>query len=186
MEKLYPSIPIREALDLVECLLKSKPDLRGKTSYSVNSIMSLLRWMFSQTYCEYNGDYYSLDSGPIGLGVTGELAIIYMEDFQIRAISTSPYQLEQWFWYVDDSETKCKSDEAKLILDHLNSIEPDIICFTMEELLNDEISVLDLKQKIDRKTKSIEFSVNYKKTHTNINVDARSNHPEMMKKAIIW
>ena len=55
----------------------------------------------------------------------------------------------------------------------------------MEELLNDEISILDLKQKIDRKTKSIEFSVNYKKTHTNINVDARSNHPEMMKKAII-
>ena len=43
VEKLYPSIPIREALDLVECLLKSKPDLRGKTSYSVNSIMSLLR-----------------------------------------------------------------------------------------------------------------------------------------------
>ena len=98
-----------------------------------------------------------------------------MEDFQIRAISTSPYQLEQWFWYVDDSETKCKSDEAKLILDHLNSIEPGIIWFTMEELLNDEISVLDLKQKIDRKTKSIEFSVNYKKTHTNINVDAISN-----------
>ena len=43
VEKLYPSIPIRKALDLVECLLKSKPDLRGKTSFSVNSIMSLLR-----------------------------------------------------------------------------------------------------------------------------------------------
>ena len=56
----------------------------------------------------------------------------------------------------------------------------------MEELLNDEISVLALKQKIDKKTKSIEFSVNYEKTRTNINVDARSNHPEMMKKAIIW
>ena len=30
VEKLYPSIPIREALDLVECLLKSKPNLQGK------------------------------------------------------------------------------------------------------------------------------------------------------------
>ena len=42
-----------------------------------------------------------------------------------------------------------------------------------------------MKQRIGRKTKSIEFSVNYKKTRTNINVDARSNHTEMMKKAII-
>ena len=49
--------------------------------------------MFGQTYCEYDGNFYSLDSEPIGLGVTGELAIIYMEDFQIRTISTSPYQL---------------------------------------------------------------------------------------------
>ena len=55
----------------------------------------------------------------------------------------------------------------------------------MEELENDEIAVLDLKQKVDRKTKSIRFSVNYKKTHTNINVDERSNHPEMMKRAIV-
>ena len=59
-----------------------------------------------------------------------------MEDFQIRAISTIRYQLEQWFWYVDDSETKCKSDEAKPILDHLDSIEPGEIFFTIEELLN--------------------------------------------------
>ena len=65
-------------------------DLRGKTSSSVNSIMSLLRWIFSQTYCEYNGDYYSLDSGPIELGVTGELAIIYMEDFKVS---------EQAYWF---------------------------------------------------------------------------------------
>ena len=50
--KLYPSIPIREELDSVECLLQSKPDLKGKTSYSVNAIMSLLKWMFRQTYCE--------------------------------------------------------------------------------------------------------------------------------------
>ena len=31
VEKLYPSIPIKEALDFVECLLKSKSDLRGKS-----------------------------------------------------------------------------------------------------------------------------------------------------------
>ena len=71
--------------------------------------------MFGQTYCKYNGHFYSLDSGPIELGVTGELAIIYMEEFQIRAITASPYQLEQWFWYVNDLETKCKTEEIAVL-----------------------------------------------------------------------
>ena len=50
-----------------------------------------------------------------------------MEDFQLRAMETSPYPLNEWFWYVDDSETKCKEGEAQEILDHLNSIEPGVI-----------------------------------------------------------
>ena len=43
--KLYTSISISKALDLVECILK-------------NSIMSLLQWMFGQTYFEYYGHFY--------------------------------------------------------------------------------------------------------------------------------
>ena len=41
------------------------------------------------------------------------------------------------------------------------------------------------KETVDRKTKRIMCSVHYKKTHTNINVKKRSNHPESMKRAII-
>ena len=118
-------------------------------------------------------------------GCQGKLAIIYMEDYQIRAISTSPYQLKQCFWYIEDSESKCKNNEAKPILYHLNSIEPGIIWFIIEKLENYEIAVLDVKQKVDKKSKSIQFSVNYKKTHININVDERFNHPEMMQRAIV-
>ena len=71
------------------------------------------------------------------------------------------------------------------MLEYLNSIEPGIIRFTMEDLENDEIAVLDLKQQINGKTKDIQFSVNHKSTHTNIYVDAQSDHPEIMKKDII-
>ena len=51
--------------------------------------------------------------------------------------------------------------------------------------VGDVLPVLDLKQTVDRKTKRIMCSVHYKKTHTNINVKKRSNHPESMKRAII-
>ena len=42
--------------------------------------MKLLNWIFKLTYCQYNGKYYVLDCGPIGLSVVGEIAIIYMEE----------------------------------------------------------------------------------------------------------
>ena len=105
---MYPSIPIAEALDLVNNLLEAKPDLSEVTSLSIQSIMKLLKWTFNLFYCEYNGMHYVLNSGPIGLGATGELAIIYMEEFQLECLKLPYSCLRQWYWYVDDSELKCQ------------------------------------------------------------------------------
>ena len=132
--------------------------------------MKLLRWIFAVTYCEYNGRHYILDCGPIGLNVVGEVAIIYMEDFQMRAQSEDYPELSQWPWYVDDSVLKCKRDRTDVILAHLNSIEPEHITFTKEEEVEGKLAVLDLELSINRKTKKIEFGVHYKKTHTNITI----------------
>ena len=185
MEALYPSIPIEKALELIECLLKSKRNLKEVTTFSVDSIMKLLRWIFAVTYCEYNGRHYILDCGPIGLNVVGEVAIIYMEDFQMRAQSEDYPELSQWPWYVDDSVLKCKRERTDVILAHLNSIEPEHITFTKEEEVEGKLAVLDLELSINRKTKKIEFGVHYKKTHTNITIKKKSNHKESIKKAII-
>ena len=84
--------------------------------------MELLKSMFGLTYCEFQGQHYALESGTIGLGATGEIAIICMEEFQIRAMETSLYPLSQWYWYVDGSEKKCQKDQQNEILKHLNSI----------------------------------------------------------------
>ena len=73
---------------------------------SVKSIMKLLRWTFSLTYCEYKGKHYTLDCGPIGLSLVGEVAIIYMEDFQIRVKTDEYPELKEWPWYGDDSVLK--------------------------------------------------------------------------------
>ena len=108
-----------------------------------------------------------------------------MEEFQLRAMKTSPCTLNEWYWYVDDSELKCKEEQSEVVLKHLNSIKPGVIVFTKEDQENDVLPVLDLKQKVNRKTKQVECMVHYKKTHTNINVKERSNHPPCMKKGII-
>ncbi len=185
VEKLYPSIPINKALELIDCLLKCKPNLKEVTSFSIKSIMKLLRWIFSLTYCEYNNTHYILDCGPIGLSVVGEVAIIYMEDFQMRAKHENFPELNEWPWYVDDSVLKCTKEKAETILNHLNNIEPDSIKFTKEEEENNMLPVLDLELNVNRKTKKIEFNVHYKKTNTNVTIKKKSNHKESVKKGII-
>ena len=64
VEKLYPSIPVNKALELIECLLKCKRNLKEITTFSIASIMKLLRWIFSLTYCKYNDEHFILDCGP--------------------------------------------------------------------------------------------------------------------------
>ena len=75
----------------MEKLLSENENLGETTTMSVTSIMELLKWTFDLTYCEYGGSHFVLDRGPTGLGATGEIAIVYMEDFQLRAMETSPY-----------------------------------------------------------------------------------------------
>ena len=132
--------------------------------------MKLLRWVFSLTYCGYDGNHYVLDCGPIGLSFVGEVVIIYMEDFQMRPETTAFPELNDWPWYVDDSVLKCRS--VVKILEHLNSIEPADIKFTKEEMEEERIAVLDLELNVNRKQKKIEFNVHYKKTNT------KNNHQE--------
>ena len=185
VEQLYPSIPISKALDLVECLLKCKANLQEVTKFSIKSIMKLLRWIFKLTYCEYNGKHYVLDCGPIGLSVVGEIAIIYMEEFQIKAKSENYPELNSWPWYVDDSVLKCRTPRSSVILNHLNSIDPEFIRFTMEEEKNNKLAVMDLGLNVNRKKKRIEFNVHYKKTNTNIMIKKKSNHTDKTKRGVI-
>ena len=99
---------------------------------------------------------------------------IYMKEFKLRALKISPHPLDEWCWYVDGSELKCKDEQSERILVHLNSVKPGVIVFPKEDQENDILPVLNLKQKVDRKTKQVECMVDYEKTHININVKERS------------
>ena len=55
----------------------------------------------------------------------------------------------------------------------------------MEEEEDDRLPVLDLALMVNRKTKKIEFTVHYKKTHTNITIKKNSNHRDSTKSGVI-
>ena len=68
--------------------------------------------------------------------------MIYMEEFQLREMETSPYPLNEWYWYVDDSELKCKDEQSQVILEHLNSIKPGVIILTKEDQVDHVLPVI--------------------------------------------
>ena len=108
-----------------------------------------------------------------------------MEDFQMRAKTEEHPELNDWPWYVDDSVLKCKQQKSQVILDHINSIEPEHIKFTKEEEENNKLAMLDVELNVNRKKKKLEFSVHYKKTNTNITIKKKSNHTDSTKRGII-
>ena len=151
---------------------------------SVQSIMKLLKWTFKLTYCEYGGNHYTLDCGTIGLSIVGEVAIIYMEEFQMKVKSAEYPELQEWPWYVDDSVLKCKRNRSDVILGHLNEQDASVR-FTKEEEKDNKMSVLDLMCNVNRKRKKIEFDVHHKPKNTNITLKKQSNHRESTKKGVI-
>ena len=58
---------------------------------------------------------------------------IHPWEFQLKATETSFQPLNEWQWYVDDSEIKCMKEEVQQILDHLNNIKPGVTAFTEED-----------------------------------------------------
>ena len=108
-----------------------------------------------------------------------------MEEFQLKAKSENFPELNEWPWYVDDSVLKCLRNKSTPILNHLNSIDPEHIKFTMEEEENNKLPSLDLELNVNRKRKKVEFNVHYKKTNTNITIKKRSNHRESIKRGVI-
>ena len=47
----------------------------------------------------------------LSFNIVGEVAIVYMEDFQMRAQSENYPELRQWPWYIDDSVLEEKNEQ---------------------------------------------------------------------------
>ena len=68
----------------------------------------------------------------MGSPISPIVAKIYMESFEIRAISTSPHTPLMWKRFVDDTFVLMKKIHKEEFLTHLNSVDKNIQ-FTNEE-----------------------------------------------------
>ena len=68
----------------------------------------------------------------MGSPISPIVANIFMEDFEVQAIMTSPSPPVLWKRYVDDTFTIIQKQQKDSFLEHLNTINPSIK-FTSEE-----------------------------------------------------
>ena len=68
----------------------------------------------------------------MGLPISPIVANLYMEDFEMRAINTSPQAPLMWKRFVDDTCVIMKAAQKQSFPNHINSIDQNIQ-FTAEE-----------------------------------------------------
>ena len=72
------------------------------------------------------------------------VANLYMEDFEVKSLNSSPVKSRVWYLYVDDTFVIIKETAVEQLTEHINS-QDWYIKFTVEPESNWTITFLDTK-----------------------------------------
>ena len=181
---LFTSIPVDEALRIIQALLENDETLSDRTDMSPAQVTSLLTLCLKTTYFIYKGEFYIQKEGAaMGSPVSPIVANLYMEDFEEKAISTFPHQLKFWGRYVDDALSATKLALIDPLTTHLNSID-NHIQWTVEHQQDKQLPMLDAKMKI-QDNGAISTSVYRKPTHTDQYLQFDSHQPLQHKLGVV-
>ena len=142
----------------------------------MENITSLLEFCLKSTYFTFQGRYFEQQEGAaMGSPISPIVANLYMEEFEIKAISSSPQSSYLWKRFVDDTFTTIKSSEKTKFLEHLNTRDPNIL-FTSEECrIDGSMSFLDILI-TPKEDGSLSITMYRKPTHTDLYLQWDSNH----------
>ena len=120
----------------------------------------------------------------MGSPISPIAASLYMEDFEMRAINTSPHPPLMWKRFVDDTFVVIKAAHKQNFLDHVNSVDHRIQ-FTSEDPRPDgSMSFLDILV-TPGEDGSLSTTVYRKLTYTDLYMQLDSHHTISSKHSVI-
>ena len=89
---LFTSVPADPSLGIIKDLLEKDSTLKERTVLLVKDIIVLLEFCLKNTYFSFKVQYYEKVEGvAIGSSVSPIVANLYMEYFELKALSTATY-----------------------------------------------------------------------------------------------
>ena len=197
---LFTSIPVNQALDVINELIRQhQTDMEFKAKvrkpwYEVadhldrEDVMLLLKMVLNNCVFSFQGKFYKqLHGAAMGSPCSPVVANIFIEYFKKRALGLElpvSFTINTWLRYVDDVLTIVKKGTQDSLLNHLNSIDPNIK-FTIEPPNKQgAIPFLDTFPRPSGNNKII-TSVYRKPNHMDRYLDFNSNQPKSAKCAVV-
>ena len=121
------SVPIEPAITIIRRKLELDQTLHTRTIMKVEQIISLMEFCLKTTYFLFQGRFYEqLQGAAMGSPISPIVANLYMEDFEIKAISWAEYPPTIWKRYVDETFVVNDSALKEKFLEHINNMDPQI------------------------------------------------------------
>ena len=182
---LFTSVPIKPALEGIEKLLKEDPDLQKRTTMSAKHIMDLLEFCLRSTYVTYRGKFYEQVEGTaMGFPISPIVANLFMENFEMRALQSSPKPPLLWKRFVDDTLVILKKAHKEEFLTHINSVDNNIQFTSEEPGPEGSLPFLGILITPDEEGR-LETSVYRKPAHIDQHLQWDSHHPISSKYSVV-
>ena len=175
VKALFTSVPVHPAIQIVQNRLQQDNTLPQRTAMSIPQIISLLEFCLTQTYYLFQGKYYKQTQGEaMGSPISPLIANIFMEEFEVKALQSSPNPPSMWLRFVDDTFVINRTEHSQQLIQHINNQDPHIQ-FTVEPTQQGSLPFLDTLVTI-QPDNTLSTSVYRKPTHTDQYLHWDSNH----------
>ena len=136
VKALFTSVPVQPSIQIVKQRLQQDNTLPQRTSMSIQQITSLLEFCLSHTYFLFQGKYYEQVQGAtMGSPISPLIANIFMEEFEVKALSSFPHLPSLWLRFVDDTFVINQAEHSQELLQHINNQDSHIIIIIINLLI---------------------------------------------------
>ena len=144
-------------------------------------LVNVNEFCLKTTYFIFQGKFFEQVKGAaMGSPISPIMANLFMEDLEVKALSTAPTPPTFWKRFVDDTFIIIQRTHKETFLQHLNSID-DNIHFTCED---GSIAFLDMLITPDENGR-LNTSVYRKETHTDQYLHWHSHHAVTSKYSVV-